>query len=234
MARQLFVFGFSVLFSLPTFAQYIGFDQIDEEKVKPWIPKLTIEYDGVYHFGDSELESDLILLPTPTGYVAQIRSGEWSEDATEWILHYQNLSNIRIEGNRFFSDQTDGAFVIYGEGEDRVRGLRVNKPWSGIPEKGEYEIGTKSGLAKTYFSGKYPYASIRPLNKEELKGMSKVQLQIMRNEIFARYGYIFRSGGKMETYFSKQDWYRPQHTDVNDFLTEIEKGNIQLIRKFEY
>ena len=55
----------------------------------------------------------------------------------------------------------------------------------------------------------------------------------MRNEIFARYGYIFKEGGEMEKYFKSQDWYTPEHKNVNDFLTEIEKENLKLIREVE-
>ena len=214
-------------------AQYIGFEQIAEKNVKPWIPKLTLEYCTLYHFGESELESDFILLPTANGYVGQIRSGRWSDDATEWIPHYENLTNIRIEGNRFYSDQTDGEFVVYVGGKEAIKGLKIFKPWSGVTEDGEYEIGPRNGSAIQYFVGNYPQASSSLLSTEELSDMPKTRLRIMRNEIFARYGYIFRKGGEMEIYFSKQDWYRPQHTDVNGFLTEIEKENIKLIRKLE-
>jgi hypothetical protein len=55
----------------------------------------------------------------------------------------------------------------------------------------------------------------------------------MRNEIFARYGYKFKSGGEMDKYFKSQDWYSGQHDNVNDFLTELEKENIKLIRQIE-
>lgn len=55
----------------------------------------------------------------------------------------------------------------------------------------------------------------------------------MRTELFARYGYKFKEGGKMDEYFKKQKWYRPQHSNVNDFLTELEMRNLELIRTEE-
>lgn len=55
----------------------------------------------------------------------------------------------------------------------------------------------------------------------------------MRNEIFARYGYKFKTGGKMDSYFQQQDWYKKQHDNVNDFLTGIEQQNIKLIQQIE-
>ena len=54
----------------------------------------------------------------------------------------------------------------------------------------------------------------------------------MRNEIFARHGYIFKTP-EMKSYFSQQSWYHGQYNDVNSMLSAIEKQNIELIRKYE-
>ena len=81
----------------------------------------------------------------------------------------------------------------------------------------------------------YPEATIRILNEEELKKISKKELRIMRNEIFADYGYIFKSED-LRTYFNSKDWYKPRIEyveKVNTYLTEYERKNIALIRKFE-
>jgi hypothetical protein len=55
----------------------------------------------------------------------------------------------------------------------------------------------------------------------------------MRNEIFARYGYKFTPGSEMYNYFNQQDWYSAKYDNVNDFLTDIEKENINLIKQAE-
>ena len=74
---------------------------------------------------------------------------------------------------------------------------------------------------------------MRRLTEKELCKMSKYELKIMRNEIFARYGYKFIEGGTMDKYFSHKDWYRGDYDNVDDFLTPIEKHNINLIQKCE-
>lgn len=53
-------------------------------------------------------------------------------------------------------------------------------------------------------------------------------LDIMRNEIFAEYGYIFKSE-KWKNYFSEKSWYSPRHDNVDMLLTEIDKKNIKFI-----
>jgi hypothetical protein len=55
---------------------------------------------------------------------------------------------------------------------------------------------------------------------------------MMRNEIFARYGYIFQSSDLSE-YFTNKPWYNPTQSNVDDQLTKVDKANIELILKFE-
>ena len=66
------------------------------------------------------------------------------------------------------------------------------------------------------------------IDHQEIKNKSLDELRIMRNEIFARHGYIFKSDD-LSKYFSSYDWYAPKHDNVNHLLTEIDKANIAYI-----
>ena len=68
------------------------------------------------------------------------------------------------------------------------------------------------------------YADISDLNSEELR--------IMRNYIFARHGYIFKSPDLTE-YFSQYPWYDPRYTNVTADLNETELKNIDFIKRYE-
>ncbi len=81
--------------------------------------------------------------------------------------------------------------------------------------------------------GKYPEASAKYLTNEDLRYLTKTELQIMRNEIFARHGYIFKTNPQMISYFNNQSWYTPRYNDVNYLLSEIEKSNLDLIKSYE-
>lgn len=83
-----------------------------------------------------------------------------------------------------------------------------------------------------YFPGLYPEASQRLLNAKDLKGLNSFDLKVMRNEIYARHGYIFNTQ-EMKDYFNEQDWYYGRYKNVDKFLTDIEKKNIEFIKKFE-
>lgn len=72
----------------------------------------------------------------------------------------------------------------------------------------------------------------QPIPDFVLDGKTASELRLMRNEIFARYGYIFKSEDLTEHFNSKQ-WYNPTKANVDDQLTAVDKSNIERILKFE-
>ena len=79
---------------------------------------------------------------------------------------------------------------------------------------------------------KYPETSLRELSRTDLSIYSKDELRIMRNEIFADYGYIFNDE-YLNWYFNQLDWYQEEDKDVEVDLDQIETKNINLIRTIE-
>lgn len=80
--------------------------------------------------------------------------------------------------------------------------------------------------------GIYPEASNRLLQYADIKGLNNWDLKVMRNEIFARHGYIFKTA-EMIDYFSQQSWYEPIYDNVDELLTVVERKNISFIKKYE-
>lgn len=75
-------------------------------------------------------------------------------------------------------------------------------------------------------------ASNTVLKENDLKNLRKLDLQILRNTIFARHGFTF----KKQTYkdfFNPIDWYVPISSNVDKELTNLERQNIQLLLRFE-
>ena len=58
--------------------------------------------------------------------------------------------------------------------------------------------------------------------------MDSAELQIKRNEIFAQYGYKFKSQ-ELSTYFFLKEWYDPRYDNVYSFLTQLDKENIKIL-----
>ena len=76
-----------------------------------------------------------------------------------------------------------------------------------------------------------PDSDIRAYAPEELRELTDEELFIARNEIYARYGYVFKSKFLNE-YFGEKDWYKPASAAEAE-LTKIEERNIATIRNSE-
>lgn len=74
-------------------------------------------------------------------------------------------------------------------------------------------------------------ASKQKLNEKEIKNLRKLDLEIIKNSVFARHGYSF----KKETYrnfFEQTDWYIPVSGNVDNELSPMEKENVALLNRF--
>jgi hypothetical protein len=81
-------------------------------------------------------------------------------------------------------------------------------------------------------AGDFPKASQRLLKVEDVENVMKEDLEFMRNEIFARHGYCFQKKS-LRQQFENKDWYVPNTINIKNRLTDIEKKNIALIKKYE-
>lgn len=75
-------------------------------------------------------------------------------------------------------------------------------------------------------------ASRRYLDYDDISGLSRSELRIVRNWIFARYGYAFKSP-ELQRYFRRKSWYTPMYSDVSSHLTRIERQNVMFIKQYE-
>lgn len=74
-------------------------------------------------------------------------------------------------------------------------------------------------------------ASKQKLAEKDLKNLRKIDLEIIKNSVFARHGYSF----KKETYryfFEQTDWYIPVSSNVDEELSPLEKENVALLNRF--
>jgi hypothetical protein len=80
--------------------------------------------------------------------------------------------------------------------------------------------------------GNWPEASQRVLKTADVENLTKGELEFMRNEIFARHGYCFAKKN-LRQQFENEEWYVPNTVDIKGFLTDVEKKNIALIKRYE-
>ena len=70
------------------------------------------------------------------------------------------------------------------------------------------------------------------LTDEDLKGLDKAQLRLMRNAVYARHGRTFKSED-LQSLWECYNWYEKNPNYSDDLLTEVDKYNIELIQKYE-
>lgn len=74
-------------------------------------------------------------------------------------------------------------------------------------------------------------ASKQKLTEKDIKNLRKLDMEIIKNSVFARHGYSF----KKETYrnfFEHTDWYIPVSGNVDNDLSPMEKENVALLNRF--
>jgi len=215
--RFILLFTFSFI-KLTCFGQLLRDRDVDESTVKPWIEDTISKYSDRYIFQPND-GNYLIIVVHDTNVSAQIHfPAHWTQggyalelgiaDSSEVDTHteYVTLTDVRISGGKFYSDQYNGEFITF-KSDTIYCGIKVYDSWSIWPGY-RYEIGVKreENLMSVY-KGKYPEASLRILDSAYVASFSKYDLEKMRNEIYARYNYRFNKGGEFEKHFSEQKWY---------------------------
>jgi len=222
------------LFTLASYGQTaFGTEIMPASAFTKWVAATPKAYKGVYHFGESEAESDFALVVSEGVIIAQIRSGEWGTRPERWRKVYQTLANVRIVGNKFYSKDTEGDFVIFSNEDKKTYGLRIGKPGSGLADKEQLEVGARIKSLASYYEGSYQQASYEVLEPAELAKYNKEQLLLMCNEVYARYGYSFSKNEKLRLYFTKKEWYQAEKVTLDLVLTPIEKQNLLTIQAAE-
>ena len=104
---------------------------------------------------------------------------------------------------------------------------------------------TKDGYVDnsySYWDDSYSDSYILPtdtqyITESDLYGMSKEQVSLARNEIYARYGYSFKNAD-IRSYFMQQSWYY-ENPSVNadtfgiSNLSDCERANLETIQQYE-
>ncbi len=120
-------------------------------------------------------------------------------------------------------------FSVWDNNPDSISGTW--KPNNAKKPAKEYTLARKKFEYKADV-GSYPQASMRLLKPKDVENEMKEDLEFMRNEIFARHGYCFKKK-HLRQQFENEDWYVPNTVDIKGFLTDIEKKNIELIKRYE-
>lgn len=133
---------------------------------------------------------------------------------TTWnYLEKAELYDYEIEKFEYYKD------LVKIEEQEQEQALQANQDTNTYDLQGDYIIAD---------------SDTRYLTREELISYNKRQLAFIRNEIFARYGYIFEKQ-EYNDYFMSKPWYNPNPNFVGneEELNIVEKENVKLIKTLE-
>ena len=112
--------------------------------------------------------------------------------------------------------------------------------WTNPQEFEQKYTDSETGKIEKYKSEKNRVASDavfrinapkQKLAEKDLKNLRKLDLELIKNSVFARHGYSF----KKETFryfFEQTDWYIPVSDNVDAELSPMEKENVALLNRF--
>ncbi len=144
----------------------------------------------------------------------------------------KSIMSFEIENKTYY------AYVSEGSVSSQINGKYITV--SAEPTEQTYNGSTIYDITSlTYYDADgyvIPDSGIRYLTKNELSNLSKKQLGIARNEIYARHGRSFKIK-EYSDYFNSKSWYKenPKYNYSNEAanLNEIELKNVYLILSLE-
>ena len=112
--------------------------------------------------------------------------------------------------------------------------------WTNPKEFKEKYTDEETGKTETYTTSKNRVASDavfkinaskQKLTEKDLKNLRKLDLEIIKNSVFARHGYSFKKD-TFRYFFEQTDWYIPVSNNVDEDLSPLEKENVALLNRF--
>lgn len=70
------------------------------------------------------------------------------------------------------------------------------------------------------------------ITEDELEKLDDKTVELIKNEIYARHGYIFTNRA-LKKYFESFNWYEPNEEYSPNLLNPTEKANLKTIKKFQ-
>jgi len=142
--------------------------------------------------------------------------------------HLADISKDAISDDDFFFDESGLEINLNPQSDKANRSFWI--PYEKIGWENLSLYGGSIGKAET---GEYIIkgSDTRYLTDSDLSALSKEQLAIARNEIFARHGYVFKTQNYID-YFTSKSWYKPDPNYTGN-LSAIEEYNVNLIKKYE-
>ncbi|WP_413533915.1 YARHG domain-containing protein [Empedobacter brevis] len=177
------------------------------------------KYDGTFKFNISENDDSIYGTWVSKRKDLPVLSRKFSLKKTELIY---NPKNILVQPKYGVDEEYTDEF-------DNIDWINSKKEKYDDMDGEEYFINVNRAASDEIYKLN---GSTQKLTEKQLKNLHKLDLEIIRNTIYARHGYTFANRGARQ-FFDNVNWYVPLYANVEDKLSTIEKENIALLKRFE-
>lgn len=150
---------------------------------------------------------------------------------TEVMLENVTLNEARIMRNEFFARRgkkfTTPGYRGFFEWQDWYKPIK-NQNLVKLNETEKANVRTIENYERKIREG----ITTKVISEEALQGLFTEDLRVLRNEIYARHGRVFKDAELQKT-FAAMNWYKPDPSYTDEMLTEIEKQNLKTIVEVE-
>lgn len=139
--------------------------------------------------------------------------------------------SIELRKSSFVYGVENIVSYMFHDSEKKGKGYRVykghDKKGNIVQTKEERDgyLGTTDKILKIN-------PSVKILTKDVVENLTKADLYILTQLVYAKHGMVFNDKG-LSDYFLFHKWYVPVKENVESDLTEIEKKNIDLLKRYE-
>lgn len=155
---------------------------------------------------------------------------------TKLVFHRDNIDIFPEDDGKYKIRYDDGAYIIVKRGfNDAFEVVSTNGIYHDDNKKANsVEVAPlhKHKTSLPSYLPDYDWLSNYRVSYSDIAGKSSSELRIMRNYIYARHGYRFKSRD-LHQYFAQYPWYSPLYNDVYGRLNSTEKANVQFIKSYE-
>lgn len=170
-----------------------------------WVPNLLLAEYIIHKFNFKRMRKLLYIIPL----MMFLSCGK-----TDTSNQIKEESNTEVKKNKSETSESTETIKVRKTAADFKYDPNLE-----LPDGGNYENG-------------YINASVVKLQKKDIENMYAQEMEMVRNLIYARHGYIFKKP-EYKSIFEKVDWYIPVSDDVSKDLTELEIQNIEMLKRYE-
>jgi hypothetical protein len=165
------------------------------------------------------------LLYNSSGRVDLIRGG-MKDGGNAEVMAMETLENLGIP-----DDALDFISILSGK-QPPSRQTTPKQPSTQNRVASNNNVAKSNTATNTYQSDYIFPSDSQYIAYAQLANYSKEQVALMRNEIYARHGYMFKRND-YQNYFGSKYWYNPNPNFSEKSFNAVEKENIKTIKAYE-